>query len=261
MALKRPLFLIFAFCFLIFDLQSADPPSRYATVDGIRVHYQSVGKGSPAVVFIHGWTCDLTFWRLNAPAVAAGHRVLLVDLPGHGRSDKPPVDYTLSLFARGVEAVLRDARVEKAILVGHSMGGPVALKFLRLFPSKVEGFVAVDSRFAQPPPADAAEAEKRAARFAAFAKQYRNPDYKDVAGKMIEAMFVPATTPAVREEIRSKMLATPQHVMASAMEGMGELSTWKLDPIPVPTLSIAARNPQLTPEVEKLARSFIPRLD
>src|SRR5689334_9550758 len=58
------------------------------TYDGSRVHYESYGKGREAVVFIHGWTCDLTFWRGQAP-VYEKRRALLVDLPGHGRATSP----------------------------------------------------------------------------------------------------------------------------------------------------------------------------
>src|SRR5258707_15599034 len=99
-----------------------------ATYDGSRVHYEDYGKGKEAIVFIHGWTCDLTFWREQAP-VYKKHRALLIDLPGHGESDKPEVDYTQERFARAVEAVMRDAGVDRATLVVHSMGGTVALSF------------------------------------------------------------------------------------------------------------------------------------
>ena len=80
-----------------------------AKYDGARVHYESHGKGKEAVVFIHGWSCDLTFWRGQAPVYDA-HRSLLIDLPGHGQSDKPDVSYTPERFARAIEAVMRDAR-------------------------------------------------------------------------------------------------------------------------------------------------------
>src|SRR3982750_3322962 len=108
------------------------------TYDGAKVHYESYGKGTDAVVFIHGWTCDLTFWRGQAP-VYEKRRSLLIDLPGHGQSAKPEVAYTQERFARAVEAVMSDAGVTSAVLVGHSMGGPVALTFLRLYPAKTRG--------------------------------------------------------------------------------------------------------------------------
>src|SRR5436190_19241923 len=132
-----------------------------ASYEGSRVHYESYGTGKDAVVFIHGWTCDLTFWRGQAP-VYEKHRALLVDLPGHGQSEKPDVAYTQERFARSIEAVMRDAGVERAVLVGHSMGGPVALTFLRLFPAKTKALVMVDAFVPKAPKDDAERAKQKA---------------------------------------------------------------------------------------------------
>lgn len=100
--------------------------SHYASLDGARIHYQSYGKGREALVFIHGWSCDLSHWRDQVADFQGRNRVIAVDLPGHGQSDKPKLAYTMDLFARAVDAVLRDAQVDRAVLVGHSMGTPVA---------------------------------------------------------------------------------------------------------------------------------------
>jgi pimeloyl-ACP methyl ester carboxylesterase len=186
--------------------------------DGAKVHYESYGTGKEAVVFIHGWTCDLTFWRGQAP-VYQKHRSLLIDLPGHGQSAKPGVSYTQERFARAIDAVMRDAGVDRAVLVGHSMGGPVALTFLRLFPAKAKALVLVDAYVPQTPKDDAARDQLKQ-QMDAFAQRWHEPNYKESAAAMIESMFSDKTTPAMREEIRTKMLATPQHVMASAFEGM-----------------------------------------
>src|SRR5688572_29145083 len=78
-------------------------------VDGAPVYYESGGKGEPAIVLIHGWSCDLTFWRMQRPALEKEFRVLAVDLPGHGRSGKPAVAYDAPRFARAVIAAMRDA--------------------------------------------------------------------------------------------------------------------------------------------------------
>src|SRR5438477_5459859 len=185
-----------------------------ASYEGSRVHYESYGTGKDAVVFIHGWTCDLTFWRGQAP-VYEKHRALLIDLPGHGQSDKPDVPYTQERFARAVDAVMRDAGVQHAVLAGHSMGGPVAFTFLRLFPAKTTGLVLVDAFIPQPPKDDAARAAQKT-QMDAFLKTWREPGYKDQANKMIEGMFSDKTTPAQRQDIRTRMMATPQYVMASA---------------------------------------------
>jgi pimeloyl-ACP methyl ester carboxylesterase len=229
-----------------------EAPSRFAAFEGMRVHYKTLGEGRSALVFVHGWTCDLTFWRRQAPRFA-GRRVLLVDLPGHGRSDEPEIAYTMTLFARAVDAVMRDAGVEKAVLVGHSMGTPVVRHFYRLWPEKTLGLVAVDGSF-RAFFLDPAQHSK-------FVDRYRGPDYKTVVAGMIDAMMGPKTSLEDREAIRTVMLATPQHVVVSAAEGMGEPAVLRPDPIAVPVLAVYARSPFWTSEYEAYLRGFIADLE
>ena len=82
----------------------ASAPSRFASLDGIRIHYKSLGEGSEALVFVHGWSCNLDFWRYQVPAFSGKARLLLIDLPGFGESDRPRLAYTMNLFARSVDA-------------------------------------------------------------------------------------------------------------------------------------------------------------
>lgn len=234
-----------------------------AMYDGARVHYESYGNGSSeAVVFIHGWSCDLTFWRGQAPFYEH-HRSLLVDLPGHGQSDKPDVAYTQERFARAIEAVMRDAKVERAVLVGHSMGGPVALTFLRLFPDRTKGLVLVDAYLSASAPRSAAELAKLKAKVDAYAQTYRQPGYRKATTAMIDSMFSAKTTAAQREEIRTKMLSTPQPVMASAMEGMLLLEPLrpneKYATLPVMAI-VAARAPSANASFEARLRKVFPKL-
>src|SRR5438132_5903479 len=70
-------------------------PSRYAKLGDVKVHYKSVGEGKKAVVLVHGWSSDLTFWSAQLPALDGKVRVILIDLPGHGKSDRPQVEYTI----------------------------------------------------------------------------------------------------------------------------------------------------------------------
>ena len=125
----------------------AKAPSRFAKSGDLKVHYKSLGEGKTAIVFVHGWCCDHTVWRDQAPALAGKVRAIYIDLPGYGRSDRPKTDYTMDVFAKGVDAVLRDAGVEQAILVGHSMGTPVVRQYYRLYPAKTKALV---SRLAVP---------------------------------------------------------------------------------------------------------------
>ncbi len=189
-----------------------------AVYDGAKVHYESYGQGAEALVFVHGWTCDLTFWRGQAP-VYEKHRSLLIDLPGHGKSDKPEVAYTLERFSRAIDAVMTDAGVERAVLVGHSMGEPVAFTFLRLFPAKTKALVSVDGFIPAVPKSEQARA-KHAADSAAYGKSYAKDSNPQATAEMIDTMFSARTASALKDEIRRKMLATPQQVRVSAMQGM-----------------------------------------
>ncbi len=224
-------------------LNAADAP-----FDNGKVHYESYGTGPEAVVFIHGWTCDLTFWRGQAP-VCEKYRSLLIDLPGHGQSDQPEADYTMDRFARGVEAVLRDAHVERAILVGHSMGAPVELEFLRLFPQKTRAIVFVDGflRF-DPPGADQNIYLLKA------------PGYKVWMGGLIDSMFSANTPPAMRAEIKSKMLGAPHHVVVSAWEGMRTVPPiGRAEKYSIPALAILTAGPTRA-AYEKRLRTVFPDL-
>jgi pimeloyl-ACP methyl ester carboxylesterase len=207
-----------------------------AKFDGGYVHYESYGSGSEALVFIHGWTCDLTFWRGQAPLYEK-RRSLLVDLPGHGQSSKPEANYTMDRLARGVEAAMRDAGVERAVLVGHSMGGPVALAFVRLFPEKTKAVVFVDAFLPSPPPVTEQDRAKQKQNNEASTALVKAANYKTFAGMVINGMFTDKTPPEMRTEIKTKMLAAKQQVLVSAWEGM--------QTIPAPEASESYKIPAL----------------
>ena len=94
----RPLFFALALCLFIQTASAQKVPevqSRFAKFEGMRVHYDNYGKGKEALVFVHGWTCNATFWKANVPAFINDIRVIAIDLPGHGQSDKPQIAYSM----------------------------------------------------------------------------------------------------------------------------------------------------------------------
>jgi len=72
---------------------------RHASLDGTRIYYKSYGKGSEALVLIHGWSCTQDYWRDQIPDLDKRSRVIAIDLPGHGQSDKPQHVYSMDFFA------------------------------------------------------------------------------------------------------------------------------------------------------------------
>jgi pimeloyl-ACP methyl ester carboxylesterase len=208
--------------------------SRFAALDGAKVHYKSLGEGKAAVVFVHGWSCDLTAWRGQVPAFDGKARMLLVDLPGHGKSDRPAIVYSMEHFARAVDAVMKDAGVERALLVGHSMGTPVIRQFWRLFPLKTLGLVAVDGAL-RTYFKDPAQVEK-------FVAMFSGPDFPKAMDEFLGAAFGASTPESVKADVRKMASGATQQVAVSAMRGQFDPAIWKDDPIGVPLQVIVAKS-------------------
>jgi pimeloyl-ACP methyl ester carboxylesterase len=222
-------------------------PSHYATLDGIRIHYKVVGKGHHTLVFVHGLGGEMNVWREQVEYFAPHARVLVLDLPGYGESDKPEkAKYTMRFFARAVRAAMDDAKIDRAILIGHSMGTPVIREFDRMFPARTRGLVAVDGALVMNLPPDAAEK---------FIAPLRGPDF----AKSVTAMFDSMTdhaSPALRTDIESAALATPQYVIVSSMEGMFDPSIWKDDKITIPLLVVNTSSPMWTAKYVDAVRAM-----
>ena len=127
--------------------QSA-PGARSGTVasaDGVPIHYTTSGDGDVAVVLVHCWTCNSSFWDDAVPVLSHDYLVVTLDLAGHGESGSQRSDYTLPAFAQDVAAVVQSLDLRRVILVGHSMGGPVVLEAARLLGDRVIGVVGIDT--------------------------------------------------------------------------------------------------------------------
>jgi pimeloyl-ACP methyl ester carboxylesterase len=102
------------------------------------INYKISGEG-PCVVFLHGFMESLKIWKKFEEIFAQRFRVLLIDLPGHGKSSNFSETHTMEFMAECVDAVLVFENIDKALFVGHSMGGYVALCMAELYPNKISG--------------------------------------------------------------------------------------------------------------------------
>ncbi|MFO0983562.1 MAG: alpha/beta hydrolase [Planctomycetota bacterium] len=225
--------------------------SHTARLADAKVHYESYGEGDEALVFVHGWTCNGRFWRLQLKSFAE-RRVLVVDLPGHGDSDKPEQRYSMELFARGVDAVMTDAGVSKAVLVGHSMGAPVIRQFYRLFPERVLALVIVDG--ALRPFGDKASSDR-------MITSLKTGDFGKNLSGMLDSMLAPMKDAKLKDEVRKDMLSTPRHVALSAFENLLDPANFDADPIDVPLLAVLARSGSWPPDTETFLKSLAPGLE
>jgi pimeloyl-ACP methyl ester carboxylesterase len=217
-------------------------------------------------VLIHGWTQNIDAWRDQIPEFAKHYRVIALDLPGHGKSDKPqftkdsvpkdqpgkPFVYSMDHFARAVEAVMRDAKVKRAVLAGHSMGTPVARQFYRKYPEKTLGIIVVDGSlrpFNNPAMVDQLIAN------------LRGPNYSAAIDQMFGMMFGGRLPAETQRRIKASTANTPQYVLVSAFEGMADSGIWGEDKINLEVLAILAKNPFFPPNVEESFRGIAPKME
>ena len=119
-------------------------PRQTIDIHGQPVTFHMMGEGPP-ILLIHGITSSSRTWKRVMPRLAESHTVIAPDLLGHGRSAKPQGDYSLGAYASGVRDLLVALDIPKATVVGHSLGGGIALQFAYQFPERVDRIVLVDS--------------------------------------------------------------------------------------------------------------------
>jgi pimeloyl-ACP methyl ester carboxylesterase len=181
------------------------------SVDGISIAYEVRGEGEPALVFIHGWCCDRSYWEEQLPHFAEKYKVVAIDLAGHGESGLDRKEWTMGAFGEDVVAVVNKLNLDQVVLIGHSMGGLVILEAARRMPKRVIGLVGVDTlqnfedKFTQEQIDDWFTPLR-----SNFAEATRN---------FVRTMFTPNSDPALVEKIATDMPSSPQEVGLGALEG------------------------------------------
>jgi pimeloyl-ACP methyl ester carboxylesterase len=216
--------------------------------DGVKLFYDEAGSG-PAIVFIHGWCCNRRYFAPQYEHFSKRHHVIAVDLRGHGDSDKPDGEYSMPLFADDVAWMLGELGIPSALAVGHSMGGTVVGALAARHPELVKGAIAVDSGIVSSP--------RFLALLPPILEGLEKPDYVNAARAMVEGMFEPEDSPALRERILQEMTSAPQHVMVGSMRANGAQTAETVGRIAQPMLLISAgRFPTDLPAL----RTFAPKL-
>ena len=144
---KQLLFLLIPFL-LITGCASNEVSLRHdvaLSFDSERIAYDVVGRGTITLIFIHGWSCDGRYWQHQIPEFAQRYQVITVDLAGHGHSSLDRSEFSMLSFAHDVKAIIDKENIDRAILIGHSMGGGVIAEAAKLMPGKVVGIVGVDT--------------------------------------------------------------------------------------------------------------------
>jgi len=212
------------------------------TRDGVKLAYEERGSGTPTLVFVHGWCCDRSFFAPQAEHFARRHRVVSVDLRGHGQSDKPRGAYPIAQFADDVAHTIDTLGLGKVVAVGHSMGGATVLQLAATYPDRVAAIVMVD-------PAPLRRSPDREVAITMLIEQL-DAGKQELQERMItEFFFLRKSDSALVARVRDLMLATPTHVAAAAMRGiLGFNGVALAARVTAPALHIAATPPLNQPQ-------------
>ncbi len=188
--------------------------------DGVHIQYRLYGKGEPAIVLVHGWSCDSNYWSAQVEELRKSYTVLTVDLAGHGGSDRNRDDWSMARFGQDVAAAAKLLPNPKLIIVGHSMGGPVAVEAARLLKGRTLGVIGVDTYKtigSPPPPPDQLEARMKVL----------ESDFIGTTRKFVtESFFTKNADPQFVQKIALDMSSAPPEVAVAAIRG---LNAW--DPV------------------------------
>ncbi|HEY6957196.1 MAG TPA: alpha/beta hydrolase [Candidatus Limnocylindria bacterium] len=187
---------------------------RHALSDGHRIVFEDVGEGATAIVFIHGAFGGRSHYASQIAHLAGRHRVLALDLRGHGDSDAPADGYRVRDFARDVIAVCHTAGLERAFICGHSIGAAIALEVAAQEPALVAGIVMLDGAVLFPEPA-------LRGRLASFAAALETEHWREaLEGFFGDRMFSPYDSPELKTRIMGELRGARREMAATMMRDL-----------------------------------------
>jgi pimeloyl-ACP methyl ester carboxylesterase len=191
------------------------------------------GAGDPALLFLHGWCGDRSFFAPQFDHFSKTHRVVAVDLPAHGTSDVPE-EYTIEAFARSVGELARGLRLGPSVVFGHSIGATVALALAQESPDHVGAVALID-----PPPLSKDVWKGFSAQ---LISSFEGPDGPAGRRQFVEQMFLPTDDLARRAQIVQTMTAVPNDIaipLVRAIAAFDAMAALRECKVPVLTISSA----------------------
>jgi len=181
------------------------------SADRVKIAYATAGEDDPALVFIHGGLADSTFWSGQVEFFAFRYRVIALDLAGHGESGQNRTTWSIQAFGSDVVAVLEAEKVARSILIGNSLGGPVAIEAALIAPDRVIGIVAVDTFHVLDIRIGPSEAGERAESF--------RSDFAGSLKRMVQTLFHPDADPSLMKEAEQRMARTSRETAYGMFRG------------------------------------------
>jgi pimeloyl-ACP methyl ester carboxylesterase len=242
--------LLFVFAF---SVAQAQPRSEVVNAaDGVPIHYSVQGKGEPALVFIHCWACSRRFWDNQVAEFSKTNRVVAIDLPGHGESGQGRKNWSIESFGDDVKMVVTKLGLKHVVLVGSSMGGPIALEAAKRMADRVVAIVPVDTL-------QNVETKVPAEQVDAVLKQLQS-DYKTATTGFLNQFFFSPTTPAAVKElvINTAISAPPEVSLPIIRAALNYDATAAMRAVKVPVRAI---NSDRVPTDVEVNRKYAPQFD
>jgi len=213
--------------------QTEGTPRIAIAADGVHVQYRVYGKGEPALIFIHGWSCDSNYWREQIPAFRQKYTVVTVDLAGHGGTDGNRSDWSIAKFGQDVATAAAAIPNQQIVLVGHSMGGPVSIEAARLLKGRVIGIIGVDTFNTVGAPAPTK------AQIDAIVKPFEGDFIGHTRKLVVEHLFVPGRNTGLANKVAYDMSLSPPRVGIPTLRALFEYDfNEPLKDLSVPILAI-----------------------
>jgi pimeloyl-ACP methyl ester carboxylesterase len=191
------------------EAASAGEEQKVLSADGVEIAFSVDGKGTPALVFVHGWCFDRSYWRNQVPEFAKTFTVVTVDLGGHGESGLGRKDWTVEAFGKDVAAVIEKLGLDRVILIGHSMGGAVIFETARAMPERVVALIGIDTY-------QDLEQEIPDAAVEQFLAAFKS-DFAGTSKAFVRQMFPTGADSALVDSVTAKVLAAPRDVAVSVL--------------------------------------------
>jgi pimeloyl-ACP methyl ester carboxylesterase len=208
------------------------------STDNIPIAYETHGYGKPALVFVHGWSCDRTYWNDQVKPFSQKYEVVTIDLAGHGESGIERDDWTIESFGDDVASVVQSLGLNEVILIGHSMGGDVIVAAAQRLPNRVKGLIWVDvykelGNYNTP-----GEIES-------FVAPFRNA-FEEKTHSFVTGMFQPGADPALVKRVAKDMSSAPAEIAIGSLRSAVSYDrkvTVALDVMKLPVIAINPTEP------------------
>jgi len=210
----------FIFCmlsaFFLGTIFSEEQPSvkKNKSFDNVEIVYSVQGEKEPALVFIHGGFADRSFWKNQFAYFSGNHKVVAVDLAGHGDSGDNRSEWGILPFARDIEAVIKNEKINKAVFIGNSLGGPIALQAALLIPEKAVAVIGIDTF-------QVFSLKAPEGYYQTMAKNFREK-FEATMKEMVQALFHPNSYPDLQAYALKRMLEGSPEIATAIMESLSD---------------------------------------